>query len=112
MTSGALITNVKAGVRAASTEKEESARKTETQKKKREITKEGNLREVSHSLHTCNHIEAHYHLSNKKALFLNMRLYYEALSEDMFQFMPVTFHLTEGTESKEWDKFEECYLTL
>lgn len=70
------------------------------------------LKETAHTQHISNHIECHYHLSNKKALFLNMRLYYDALNEDMFQYMPVTFHLKEGADSKEWDKFEECYTSL
>jgi hypothetical protein len=28
---------------------------------------------------TCNHMENNYHLSNKKALFYNLKIYYEAL---------------------------------
>ena len=41
-----------------------------------------------------------------------MRLYYEALNEPIFDSMPVTFHLTDGTDSKDWEKFEECYLAV
>ena len=31
-----------------------------------------------------NKLEDNYHLSNKKALFLNMRFYYEAIGSDPF----------------------------
>lgn len=97
-------------MRSTSSEREETSRKSERKSKKdahRDL-----LKETAHTQHISNHIECHYHLSNKKALFLNMRLYYDALNEDMFQYMPVTFHLKEGADSKEWDKFEECYTSL
>ncbi len=30
----------------------------------------------------------------------------------MFDYMPVTFHLKEGADSKEWEKFEQCYMSV
>lgn len=39
--------------------------------------KEENL--TSHSLRTTNHQENNYHLSNKKAIYYNMKVYYEAI---------------------------------
>ena len=39
--------------------------------------KEENL--TSHSLHSTNHLENNYHLSNKKAIYYNMKVYYEAI---------------------------------
>lgn len=41
----------------------------------------------------ANKIEDNYHLCNKKALFVNMKNYYEALGEDPFDSLPVTFHI-------------------
>ena len=60
----------------------------------------------------CNRMESNYHLSNKKALFYNMRAYYEALKENPFDYLPLTFHIKNGTEDKEYGKFLECYNAL
>jgi tubulin---tyrosine ligase len=47
-------------------------------------------------------MEDGYHLSNKKALFLNMRFYYEALGQNPFDALPVTFHVKSGIEDPEF----------
>ena len=57
----------------------------------------------------CNRMECNYHLSNKKALFYNMRAYYEAIKENPFDYLPLTFHIQNGTEDKEYAKFLEYY---
>ena len=44
----------------------------------------------------ANKIEDNYHLCNKKALLVNMKNYYEAIGEDPFAALPVTFHVKEG----------------
>ena len=36
--------------------------------------------ETSHNVITCNHMENNYHLSNKKALYYNMKVYYESIN--------------------------------
>jgi tubulin monoglycylase TTLL3/8 len=56
-----------------------------------------------------NKLEDNFHLSNKKALFLNMKLYYEAMGKDIFGALPVTFHVKEGVDSAEWNKFKAYY---
>lgn len=48
-----------------------------------------------------NKIEDNFHLSNKKALFLNMRFYYEALGQDPFAVLPITFHV-KSLEDKQF----------
>ena len=40
-----------------------------------------------------NHLEDNFHLSNKKALFYNMKYYCEASNENVFDYIPVTFHI-------------------
>lgn len=55
-----------------------------------------------------NHLENNWHLSNKKALFYNMKSYYEARKINPFEFIPVTFHVEDLT-SKEFVKFMEYY---
>ena len=62
----------------------------------------------SNTLKLCNHIENNFHLSNKKAMFYNMRNYYEALKVNVFDHLPLTFHVY-GADSKEYQKFLEYY---
>ena len=40
-----------------------------------------------------NHLPRNYVLGNKKALFTTMKKYYEALNEDVFKYLPLTFHI-------------------
>lgn len=49
-----------------------------------------------------NKIEDNFHISNKKALYLNMKNYYEALNEDVFDYLPLTFHLKQGVKDPEF----------
>ena len=50
-------------------------------------------------------LENNYHLSNKYALFYNMRKYYKALGRDPFEVLPITFHVRSGTSDPEFVKF-------
>ena len=56
-----------------------------------------------------NKIEDNYHLSNKKALFVNMKTYYEAMHEDPFDSLPVTFHVKDGLSDQHWQDFTDYY---
>ena len=53
-----------------------------------------------------NKIEDNYHLSNKKALFLNMRFYYEAIGQNPFDALPETFHVKSGLDDPEFARFK------
>ena len=57
----------------------------------------------------CNHLENHFHLSNKKALFYNMKMYYESIGKDPFDYLPLTFHIKEGVDDPEFAKFVNRY---
>lgn len=59
-----------------------------------------------------NKIEDNFHISNKKALYLNMKNYYEALEQDVFDYLPLTFHLKQGLEDPEFQKFKIKYNEL
>lgn len=59
-----------------------------------------------------NHLESHFHLSNKKALFYNFKTYMEHIGEDAFKYIPLTFHIKEGVNDKEFHKFSEHYHKL
>ncbi len=56
-----------------------------------------------------NKIEDNFHMNNKKALFINMKNYFEALDEDVFAHLPLTFHIKSGMEDREWQKFKNYY---
>lgn len=55
-----------------------------------------------------NKLEDNFHLSNKKALFLNMRNYYEAMKEDLSLSLPLTFHI-KNLEDSEYLRFRTYY---
>jgi tubulin monoglycylase TTLL3/8 len=42
-------------------------------------------------------------------MFLNVRLYYEAMGRDVFNAVPVTFHIKEGLEDPEFSRFKSYY---
>jgi hypothetical protein len=56
-----------------------------------------------------NKIEDNFHMANKKALLLNMRNYYEAMGQNVFDNLPVTFHIKNGLEDPEFAKFKAYY---
>jgi|LauGreDrversion4_2_1035121.scaffolds.fasta_scaffold160608_2 hypothetical protein len=66
-------------------------------------------KETSHSMITYNHMENNYHLSNKKALYYNMKIYYESIGQDWFSVLPLTFHIKEGPSDKEFQRFTEIF---
>ena len=66
-------------------------------------------KETSHHMITYNHMENNYHLSNKKALYYNMKIYYESIGQDWFNVLPLTFHIKEGPSDKEFQKFMEIF---
>jgi len=44
-------------------------------------------------------------MNNKKDLYLNMKNYYEALDHDVFDNLPLTFHIKNGLNDPEFNKF-------
>ena len=48
-------------------------------------------------------------MNNKKALFLNMKNYYDALDQDVFDNLPLTFHVKEGLDDPEFHRFKQYY---
>ena len=57
-----------------------------------------------------NKIEDNFHVNNKKALYLNMKNYYEALEEDVFDNLPLTFHVKAGLDDPEFTRFKNKYM--
>lgn len=58
-----------------------------------------------------NRLEFNQHLNNKKALFINMRNYYTYCceNEDVFNTLPLTFHIKTGQGDPEYIKFTRYY---
>ena len=47
-------------------------------------------------------MENNYHLSNKKAIFYNLKVYYEAVGKEYYSALPVTFHIKEGLNDSQF----------
>ena len=56
-----------------------------------------------------NKLEQNKQLTNKKGIFINMRLYYEAIGEDPFSVLPLTFFCRKGLKDPEFAKFCQYY---
>lgn len=54
-------------------------------------------------------MENNFHLSNKKAIYYNMKVYYEAIGQEWYNVLPLTFHIKEGVNDKEFAKFTEIF---
>jgi tubulin--tyrosine ligase len=54
-------------------------------------------------------MENNYHLSNKKAIFYNMKVYYEAIGKEYHHYLPLTYHIKEGLNDNQFLKFEQLY---
>ncbi len=61
---------------------------------------------------TTNHMERHYHISNKKAMFINLQRYYQLNGEDPFDTLPLTFHIRGGASDPEFARFVDYYKKL
>ena len=57
-----------------------------------------------------NKIEDNFHLNNKKALYINMKNYYEAMGQDVFANIPLTFHIKTGLDDPEFHRFRQFYM--
>lgn len=49
-----------------------------------------------------NHLVNNYILGNKKALFNTMSNYYKDTGENVFDYLPLTFHIKEGLEDAKY----------
>jgi len=76
---------------------------------KKELTEDVEENKKRGILRLYNHVEGNGHLANKKAMFYNMKAYYESIGKDPFKVLPITFHIKEGKNDKEYQKFIEEY---
>lgn len=59
-----------------------------------------------------NHLEQNYYIGNKKALFYNMRAYYNKMQMNIFDALPLTFHIVKGVDDPEYKLFFNYYSQL
>lgn len=43
-----------------------------------------------------NHLNQNYFIGNKKSLYYHMKLFYDLQGKNIFDVLPVTFHLSKG----------------
>lgn len=55
-----------------------------------------------------NHLQDNFHLSNKKALFYNIRNYMALLKQDPFSIIPLTFHVQDSGDPV-FQEFRQLY---
>jgi len=60
-----------------------------------------------HKVRMHNKIEFNQHLANKKGLYMSMKKYYQQQDLNVFDFLPLTFHLKQGESDPEFEKFLE-----
>ena len=56
-----------------------------------------------------NHLINNYLIGNKKALFKTMSGYYKMIGENVFDYLPLTFHISNGLEDDQFEKFCEYF---
>ena len=56
-----------------------------------------------------NHLENNFYLGNKKAMFHNMRQYYSLMHSNVYEYLPLTFHIKKGIKDIEYKKFVSYY---
>lgn len=71
----------------------------------RKVIKAGEIKENK----LQNHLINNYLIGNKKALFNTMTNYYTSKGEDVFIYLPLTFHIKNGLEDETWFKFLKFY---
>ena len=55
------------------------------------------------------HLEFSFNLGDKKYLFNNLKEYFENINDDVFNYIPLTFHIKEGIKDEEYQKFIELF---
>ena len=56
-----------------------------------------------------NHFRNSFIIGNKKALFQIMNSYYSSINENVFDYLPLTFHICNGLEDEQFHKFLQYY---
>ena len=57
------------------------------------------------NLRMQNHMSQNFIIGNKKALLYTMRQYYESNNMNVFDYLPLSFHVTKGIDDPEYTRF-------
>jgi tubulin monoglycylase TTLL3/8 len=52
-----------------------------------------------------NHLEYNYFIGNKKAMFYNLKQYYDLQKKDVFDIIPLTYHIKSGVTDPQYELF-------
>jgi hypothetical protein len=52
------------------------------------------------------------YIGNKKALYYLMSNYCQQQNRDVFEVLPLTFHISKGIEDSEWKRFQSVFQQL
>lgn len=67
---------------------------------------------IPQQLKCHNRLEFNYNLADKKFLYSNMKQYYSCLRKDVFDYLPLTFHIKFGEEDPEFAEFSNYFQDL
>ena len=56
-----------------------------------------------------NHLSNNFYLGNKKALFYNIKQYCELVGQNVFDIVPLTFHIKKGFKDPQYKRFVAYY---
>jgi hypothetical protein len=81
-----------------------------------DLTKDGDLPKSKSAIRIeeplskilTNHLEFNWHLGHKRALFWNLKNYYDSQNQNVFDVCPITYTIKE-LEDSEFSKFVDCY---
>jgi len=59
-----------------------------------------------------NHLEFNYFIGNKKALFYNIKQYYDLQKKNVFDVIPLTYHIKHGTTDSQYELFTKEFKRL
>lgn len=77
--------------------------------RKKYIKKEDSRKINPAQLRMHNHLENNSVIGNKKALFYTMNKYYELTRQNVFDYLPTTFHIESGLDDPTYMKFLNSY---
>lgn len=69
-----------------------------------ELPTSGTAPDCANKFKLHNHFEFNWNITNKKALYYNLKRFYLATKQDPFEFIPLTFHV-QAEGDAEWQRF-------
>ncbi|OMJ79072.1 hypothetical protein SteCoe_20973 [Stentor coeruleus] len=64
---------------------------------------------ASDSIRIHNRLEFNFNLADKKYLYFNMKKYYSSIGEDVFDYLPLTFHIQNADDENGFSEFTRVF---